>query len=260
MPYASVGEERIYYTEHPSPTLRAPHLILVHGAGGNHQLWGSTVRNLHAANVYALDLPGHGRSGGTGRWSIADIADFMLAFMDVLQLQQAIIAGHSMGSATALQMALRDPQRVQGLVLVGAGARLRVLPAILEQVLSDFEHTVDFICESAYSARTSRELVRQGQRQMLQVAPQTIHDDFSACNAFDVTERLGEIRCPTLVICGTEDRLTPVKYATLLAERIPGAELKLIEGAGHMVMTEKPDLVAEAIEMALTRWSAVHSN
>jgi pimeloyl-ACP methyl ester carboxylesterase len=95
---------------------------------------------------------------------------------------------------------------------------------------------------------------------MLQVAPQTIHDDFSACNAFDVTERLGEIRCPTLVICGTEDRLTPVKYATLLAERIPGAELKLIEGAGHMVMTEKPDLVAEAIEMALTRWSAVHSN
>jgi pimeloyl-ACP methyl ester carboxylesterase len=260
MPYASVGEEKIYYAQHPSPTLRAPDLLLVHGAGGNHQLWGSTVRNLLAANVYALDLPGHGRSGGIGRCSIADIADFVLAFMDVLHLRQAIIAGHSMGGATALQMALRDPQRIQGLVLVGAGARLRVLPAILEHVLSDFEHTVDFICESAYSVGTSRELVRQGQRQMLQVAPQTILDDFSACNAFDVTERLVEIRCPTLVICGTEDRLTPVKYATLLAEKIPGAELKLIEGAGHMVMTEKPGLVAEAIEMALTRWSAVHSN
>lgn len=256
MPYTAVGEDKVFYAYHRSSGLRAPHLILVHGAGGNHQLWGSAVRNLRSVNVYALDLPGHGRSGGTGRWSIKEYSAFVLAFMDALHLDRAVIAGHSMGGAIAMHTALHYPQRVSGLVLVGTGARLRVLPAILDGVLSDPAGTVELICEYAYAPTTSRELVRQGQRQMLEVAPQTIHDDFGACNAFDVMERLGEIRCPVLVICGTEDRLTPPKYATFLAEKIAGAELKLIEGAGHMVMTEKPDAVAGAVEAALARWKA----
>jgi pimeloyl-ACP methyl ester carboxylesterase len=256
MPYTNVGEESIYFACHRSPTLNAPHLILVHGAGGNHQLWGSTVRRLKAAHVYALDLPGHGRSGGVGRCSIPDYAVFVRGFMDALGLERAVIAGHSMGSATALQMALTDPQRVSGLVLVGSGARLRVLPAVLGGILSNYESTVDLICESAYSSRAPRELVRQGQHQMLQVPAQTIHDDFAACNVFDVMQLLNQIRCPALVICGTDDRLTPPKYAAFLSERIAGAELELIDGAGHMVMTEKPELVARAIEAALTRWQA----
>ncbi|MGB9879344.1 MAG: alpha/beta fold hydrolase, partial [Anaerolineae bacterium] len=118
----------------------------------------------------------------------------------------------------------------------------------------DFERTVALICEYAYSPNAPKELVRQGQRQMLQVAPQVIHNDFAACNAFDIMERLGEIRCPTLVICGTEDKLTPPKYATFLTERIAGAELALIEGAGHMVMMENPEDVALAIASALAKW------
>jgi pimeloyl-ACP methyl ester carboxylesterase len=67
-------------------------------------------------------------------------------------------------------------------------------------------------------------------------------------------EQLGEIRCPALVICGTEDALTPPKYATFLAQRLANAELEWIEGAGHMVMIEKPDLVAAAIGAALAKW------
>jgi len=254
MPYATVADESIFYAYHASADLKAPHLILVHGAGENHQFWGYAIRNLGAANVYALDLPGHGRSSGAGRWSIADYASFVVRFMDALRFEQAIIAGHSMGGATAMQMALGHPQRVSGLVLVGTGARLRVLPAILDGTLSDFEDTIKLICEYAYSPHASPQLVRQGQRQMLKVAPQTVHDDYAACDAFDIMERLGEIHCPTLVICGTDDALTPPKYSTFLAERIADAELKWIEGAGHMVMIEKPNLVAEAMESALARW------
>jgi pimeloyl-ACP methyl ester carboxylesterase len=177
-----------------------------------------------------------------------------MGFLDAHQLQQAVVAGHSMGGAIALTMALQYPRRVAGLVLVGTGARLRVLPTILDGTLSDFDNTVALICEYAYSPHTPRQLVREGQRQMLQVAPQTIHDDFLACDAFDVMDRLGEIRCPTLVICGTEDRLTPPKYSEYLVDRIADSELDLIPGAGHMVMIEKPDLVADAIRAALTRW------
>jgi len=254
VPHVNVGGERIFYAHHNIVERSGPHLILVHGAGGNHMLWGSTVRNLRTANVYALDLPGHGRSKGSGRRSIIEYARFVLRFMDACGISQAVVAGHSMGGATAMQAALLCPDRVSGLVLVGTGARLRVLPAILEGTLSDLAGTVELICETAYAPSAPREIVRQGQRQMLQVAPQTIHDDFAACDAFDAMERLADIRCPALVICGTEDRLTPSKYSAFLAGRIPRAELVLIEDAGHMVITEKPGLLARAIEDALARW------
>lgn len=256
MPYTIVDGERIFYTYHYNVDRQDPHLLLVHGAGGNHLHWGHAIRNLKNAHVYALDLPGHGRSDGTGRTSIADYADFLAGFMDALGLIKAVVAGHSMGGATALMMALRHPQRVAGLVLVGTGARLRVLPAILEGTLHDFAHTIHLICEYAYSPNAPKELVQQGQRQMLRVAPQILHSDFVACNAFDVMGRLDEIHCPTLVICGNEDKLTPPKYSSFLVEHIAGAERKLIEGAGHMVVTEKPDEVATAIASALAKWQS----
>ena len=254
MPYTIIGNERIFYAYHAASHPRAPNLILLHGAGGNHQLWGYAIRSIKGGNVYALDLPGHGRSSGTGRWSIADYAAFVISFMDTLQLEGAIVAGHSMGGAIALEMVLHYPQRVSGLVLIATGARLRVMPAILNGTLSDPENTIKLICGYAYSPSAPPQLVHQGQRQMLKVAPQTIHDDFAACNAFDVTDRLTEVHCPTLVICGTEDTLTPKKYAVFLADRIAGAKLKLVHAAGHMVIIEKPDIVAAAIESALTSW------
>jgi pimeloyl-ACP methyl ester carboxylesterase len=254
MPYTTVGGEHIFYTYHPSATPRAPQLILVHGAGGSHQHWGQAVRSADAASTYALDLPGHGRSGGAGRRSIGDYAALLMGFMDSLQLQQVVATGHSMGGAIAMMMALEYPERLAGLVLVGTGARLRVLPAILEGTISDFEDTIKLICRYAYGIDTARQLVRRGQQQMLEVAPQIIHDDFAACDAFDVMERLGEIRCPTAVICGTDDRMTPPKYSEYLVERIDKAELTLIAGAGHMVMVERPDLVADAIQSSLGRW------
>jgi pimeloyl-ACP methyl ester carboxylesterase len=254
MPYTTVGSGRVFYTRHTASSPEAPHLILLHGAGGSHQHWGAAIRNLHNANVYALDLPGHGRSIGKGRAAIADYAFFVIELMDALGLKQAALAGHSMGGATAMTAALNYPQRVAGLVLVGTGARLRVLPKILEGTLNDFENTVELICQYAYAPQAPRALVYRGQQQMLQVAPHTMHDDFMACNAFDVMERLAEISCPTLIVCGTQDALTPPKYSRFLAERIAGSELVLVEGGGHMVMVEKANEVAEAIASALARW------
>jgi pimeloyl-ACP methyl ester carboxylesterase len=78
-----------------------------------------------------------------------------------------------------------------------------------------------------------------------------VHDDFAACDKFDVMDELAGIGCPTLVLCGGDDKLTPAKYARYLRDNIPGAELAIIPQAGHMVMMERPSLVNDAIERFL---------
>jgi pimeloyl-ACP methyl ester carboxylesterase len=64
--------------------------------------------------------------------------------------------------------------------------------------------------------------------------------DLTACNKMDLTADVGKINAPTLVVCGTEDKMTPASFSRLIADSIRGAKLCLIEGAGHMVMMEKP--------------------
>ena len=247
MPYIQVNGERVFYACHASSTKDAPVVLLVHGAGGSHLHWGYEVRSLPGANVYAVDLPGHGRSGGSGRCSVAAYVESILGFMNVLELERAVVGGHSMGSAIALTLGIAHPKCIQGLVLIGSGARLRVLPAILKGLLSDFGATVKIIVSHCYGSGATEQMKRLGFGQMLAVGERVLHDDFVACDSFDVMGRLESLRAPTLIITGMEDVMTPPKYAQYLTEHIEGSKLTLIEGAGHMVMLERDKLVAQAI-------------
>ena len=255
MPYATIAGERTFYALYQGDVRGKRNLVLMHGAGGSHLDWPSSLRRLGGASVYALDLPGHGRTGGTGRVlslpkgrsSIAAYRDILFAFLDTLSLDRAIVVGHSMGGAIALDFALHYPHRLAGLVLVGSGARLRVSPAILTGILSDFEATVDLIYDYAYGPGASEQLKRLGRQRMLKTSPEVLYGDYAACDAFDVMERLGEVHCPTLIIGGTADRLTPSKYSIYLRDHIPGAELVLVDAAGHMVMLERSEAVTRAI-------------
>ena len=244
-----LGRERIFYAWHrPRETSgMVPALVCVHGAGGSHLNWPAEIRRLRNATVYALDLPGHGRSTGTGRQTIGEYVAVLVSFLDALNLPNAVIVGHSMGSAVALEMTLSHPDRIRGLVLVGSGARLRVAPAILQGILEDFEGAVALIGNYAYGPDTPEELQHLGRKLMAETSPAVMHGDLLACDTFDVMGRLDEIRAPTLIITGTDDRLTPAKYASFLAQNISGAELLLVESAGHMVMLERPQEVGEAV-------------
>ena len=252
IPYAQLddsGSERIFYARHDAlePVGDAPAVVCVHGAGGSHLSWPSEIRRLLRAMVYALDLPGHGRSTGSGRRTIGEYATVLVSFLETLNLPEAVIVGHSMGGAVALEMALSHPERVRGLVLIGTGARLRVVPAILQGILEDFEAVVGLIGDFVYGPDAPEELKRLGQQVMLDTSPKVMHGDFLACDAFDIMARLGEIRTPTLVITGTADQLTPVKYASFLAHNIRGGQLALVANAGHMVMLERSQEVGEAV-------------
>lgn len=247
MPYLSVNGAQAYYAHRRPVPIAGPPVVFVHGAGGSHQHWLYQVRDLPGAPTYALDLPGHGRSEGPGREEIRAYGDWLVAFLDAAGLDQAVLVGHSMGGAIAQDVALRHPARVAGLGLVATGARLRVAPAIRDGILNNPEAAVRLICDFAFGPEVPGELVRQGRRQMGATPPGVLHGDFAACDAFDTMDRLGEIAAPAFVLCGTQDRLTPSKYSVYLRDQIAGATLHLVEGAGHMVMVERPDAVVKVL-------------
>lgn len=256
MPYPTIQSRSAHFVQRrPIPT-SGPAVIFVHGAGGSHQHWLYQVRDLPGLPTFAVDLPGHGRSEGPGRDSITGYGDWLFALLDAAGLDEAVIVGHSMGGAIAMDVALRFPSRVAGLGLVGTGARLRVAPAILDGLRQDPEAAVRLIADFAFGPDTPPETVRLGRVQMSAVPVEVILGDFGACDDFDVIDRLGDISTPTLVLCGTKDQLTPPKYSTYLRDHIEGAQLCLVEGAGHMVMVERPGAVAQALSSFLAARAA----
>jgi len=247
MPFTTLATgERVFYAHKDNGA--AKDVLFVHGAGGTHRIWGHQLQGLKGANTYALDLPAHGRSEGAGRDAIPDYSQVVLGFMDAVGIERAILVGHSMGGAITLWTALTAPDRLRGIGLVGTGARLRVLPAILEGLRTDFEKAVELIGGFAYAPDAGQKLVDSGREEWLANTPEVLYGDFLACDRFDVMERLGEIRLPAAVIVGSEDRLTPVKYARYMADHLPDAELTIVEGAGHMVMVEQPEPVTQALQ------------
>lgn len=246
----------IYYHLYQGSSLgKDPAVVLIHGAGGTHLYWPAEVRRLPGQLVYAPDLPGHGKSGGRGQQSIAAYASAIQEWLDALGIHSAVFVGHSMGSAIALTLALDYPQRVTGLVLVGAGAKLRVAPQLMDAVESPSTYlkAVHLVVEWSFSLETPQTLKDLAEKRMAETRPSVLAADLKACDEFDVTERLGEIQKPTLIICGTEDKMTPLRYSNYLAERIANAELAVIPQAGHMVQLEQPRRVLEAIQGFLGR-------
>ncbi len=253
MPFLTAMGAKAYYVQRRPVPGKPPAVVFVHGAGGSHQHWLYQVRDLPRSPTYALDLPGHGRSEGPGRDTIPAYSDWLVAFLDEAGLERVVLVGHSMGGGIAQDMALRHPERVAGLGLVGTGARLRVVPAIFDGIRQAPEAAVRLICDLAFGPEAPAEMVRLGRRQMGETPADVLYGDFAACDAFDVMGRLGEIAAPTFVLCGTQDQLTPTKYATYLRDQIGGATLHLVEGAGHMVMVEQPQVVTQALLAFLDR-------
>jgi pimeloyl-ACP methyl ester carboxylesterase len=247
MPFLMVAGTRAHYAHRqPVPAPGLP-VVFLHGAGGTHQHWLYQVRDLTRSPSYALDLPGHGRSEGMGRDSIAAYGDWVVAFLDAAGIEKAVLVGHSMGGGIALDLALRVPSRLAGLGLVATGARLRVAPAILDGLQQDPEAAVRLISEWAFGPETPAEMARLGRRQMQAIPPDIIRGDFVACDTFDVMHQADQVAVPAVIVCGTQDYLTPPKYSVYLRDHLQSATLQLVEGAGHMVMVERPEAVVQAL-------------
>jgi pimeloyl-ACP methyl ester carboxylesterase len=243
----SYEERRVGETEGHPP------LILIHGAGGSRLHWPPEIRRMEGELVYSLDLPGHGQSPGEGENTIGGYSKRVCEWMDAINLERAVLVGHSMGGAISMTIALDEKDRMAGLILVGTGGRLRVLPMILEMTADSqkLSEAADLVNSYAFGPQAPPRLVELARVRMAETRPHVLHGDFQACDGFDVLSRLNEVTLPTQVICGEEDRLTPVKYSNFMAETIPDARIETIEGAGHMVMLEKAGNVAAIMKRFL---------
>ena len=245
----------LYYFVYGEDLLDRPPVILLHGAGGSHLSWPPQIRRLSGQRVYSLDLPGHGKSNGLGRQDIAEYSKAVVEFIKVLRLGPAVIVGFSMGSAIALLLALQYRKRVLGLGLIGSGAKMRVAESTLELASnpSMFLPTVETVVENSYSPNVDPRIKELAIEQMVETRQSVLYSDFLACDAFDAMERVHKIHVPTLLITGGADRMTPPNRAQYLREQIEGAHLHIVDGAGHMVMIERPDVVAELLSDFLNR-------
>jgi pimeloyl-ACP methyl ester carboxylesterase len=225
MPSVETVKGSLWYEDNRDPTTHQPVMVMVHGAGSTHHDWPAELRRLPEANAIVPDLPGHGRSPGTGRQSVGAYAADIVALLDALNIDRAIVAGHSMGGAIAFQMALTYPDRVAGLILVGTGAKLSVHPDILNNALTDTEKVVNLISGWEWAEGTHEQLRRLSRRRLAETPPAVLHGDYTACNGFDARTRIGHIKMQTLIVGGTADRMIPFKYSVYLHEHIAGSKL-----------------------------------
>jgi len=217
-------------------------LLFIHGSGCTSDAF---ENQMHAfPQAHAPNLPGHASPGQCK--SVAEFADFIQGYISHHNLQDVVLCGSSLGGAIALEVALRESPEVRGVILLGSGSRLKVPPAILTGLDEHFELTVERLAGLMFAHATPERAANAVQNMQAVGQAQTLRD-YQACNAFDVTQRLPELLLPLLAVTGEHDVMTPPKYAQSLVDRVPAGEVRIIPGAGHLVMIERPAETNDAI-------------
>ncbi len=235
-----------------------PTLVLIHGASLDHSVWALQSRWLahHGRNVLAVDLPGHGKSGGAPLPSIGAMAGWIVTLLDAVGVTRAALIGHSMGSLVALEAAHRHPSRVRALGLIGTTAAMPVHPDLLSESAANHHSAIEMLSRwgHGYAAALGgckapgMWMTGAAERVLERAAPGVLHADLAACAAYaDGPAAAASIACPTVIVQGNRDVMTPLKAAASLAAAIKGAKLTVLDSAAHMLLAERPDDVLKAI-------------
>ena len=250
MAEVTIRGTKIHYLEAKGKKpLRDWPVVFIPGSGGNAGLWRKVMEELEGEyRSLAIDLPGHGLSGGEGLKGVAESAEWVKDFLEALGLKSVVLGGHSFGGAVVQEMALRYAQKLKALLLIGTGARLRVLPEALEMMRKmAFGEIPPQFHPWGFAEKASPEIIAEGEREWAKTGSLVRYHDFLACDQFNIMAEVEKIRLPSLIACGKEDRLTPIKYSQFLNQKLPGSRMELIDGAGHLVMLENPQALSQAI-------------
>jgi len=242
-----------------------PVAVFVHGAEHDHSVWGLQSRYFahHGFAVLAVDLPGHVRSAGPALTSIGALADWLAALLDALGVQQAFVAGHSMGSLVALEFAARHPERARRVALLATALPMTVSPMLLETAREREPEAIALVNQWSHSTLAAKPsspapgfwLQGVNRRLMERVSacgePQLFHTDFAACNDYaDGLASAAKVRCPVRLLVGKRDAMTPPRAARTLADALAQAGVPVDTvtlDAGHALMTEQPDATLDSL-------------
>ncbi len=235
-----------------------PVVTFVHGAGGDRTVWALQTRWFahHGHAVLAVDLPGHGRSDGPPLPTVEEIADWLAAVLDAAGAATAALVGHSLGAAAALECAARHPDRVRALALVGTAPRMPVHPDLLAAAAAEDHRAHELIVDWSLgrrshlggSAAIGMWMAGGADALLDTIGYDVLATDLEASNAYSGAEQAAAgVTCPTVVVLGGDDRMTPRRHGEQLAAAIPGAAVRVVPGSGHSLMAERPDAVLAAL-------------
>ena len=237
---------------------RLPAVVFIHGGEQDHCVWVLQSRYLahHGFGVLAVDLPGHGKSGGAPLARIEAMADWIVALLDAAKVSTAALIGHSMGSLVALECAARYGGRVGRIALLGTAFPMRVSPDLLQATRnreSDAHNMINIWSHSAYAHYPSNPgpgfwVIGGNLRLMQRQKPGVLHADFAACDGYKAGfEHAAQVKCPALFLLGARDAMTPARAGRDLAAAVPNSTVVTLDSAGHNLMGEKPDEILDVL-------------
>jgi pimeloyl-ACP methyl ester carboxylesterase len=240
-------------------------IVLLHGLGSSSADWRFQVPALGARyRLVVPDLRGHGRSSrGDGRPRLGAMAADVAALLDDLRAPPAHVVGLSLGGCVALALALDHPPRVRSLTLVnafarasvaGAGGAVRALARLGLLACAPMRVVAAHVARGLFPRPDQRELYLAAVASLAANSRRTYAACLRELATFDVRERLGEVRCPTLVIAGERDATVPLAAKRRLQRAIPRAELRLVADSGHVTPCDQP----EAFNALLLDFVGVH--
>jgi pimeloyl-ACP methyl ester carboxylesterase len=233
-------------------------LVFIHGAQQEGFCWSALARRLARPGrpVFTPDLPGHGRDRATPLATVEALADWLLHQLDARGWAEACLIGHSLGSLIALAATARAPERVAQLALLGTAVPMPVAPRLLESAAANPARAMAAVNRGSHSVRgwlaapSAIGLWAPGMnlRLMERQRPDCLHADLAACDAYqDGLAAAARVRCPVLVVSGSEDRMTPPAAARPLQDQLAQVRSITIPGAGHALMAEAPEALADVL-------------
>ena len=242
-------------------------LLLIAGFACDHTTWSDVVGALAGHyRVIVFDNRGVGRSAAPDSpCTIRMMAGDAAALLDEIGVGQVHVAGYSMGGQIAQELALARPAQVRSLMLLSSCARCDERNKAIMQTWAELPGVVEprllarvllpWLYSNAFFTRAGavEQLLTLLLDNRYPPTPEGIYHQSRALGDFDTRDRLRDIGCPTLVLVGKEDALLPVAFSQQLAQGIPGAELVVLEKAGHGLLVESPEGVAQAMLAFLSR-------
>ena len=258
MDFVVEGRKVYAYTAAHELDAGKPTIVFLHGAGLDHSSWGLQSRyfGYHGWNVLACDLPGHGRSEGQPIASVEAMGDWTMRLMDAANQPKASLVGHSMGSLVALECAGRHPARVERIALLGAAFPMNVSDGFLaaarsgDQSAYDMETIWGHAPRVPFQANPNPGMWMYGDTlaRLARLAPGVLYSDLKACKDYaGGFASAAAVACPSLVIAGGHDMMTPAKAVAPLVRALSGAKYVALRPSGHSLMAEAPDATLDAL-------------